>query len=74
MYPIGIFHSFFINNTDNDVSSYTAYNSLTESQVITWVQDKLKEMNPEDCWNIEDDCLERFNNDSEPSRSFGLPW
>lgn len=63
-----------INNTDNDVSSYTAYNSLTESQVITWVQDKLKEMNPEDCWNMEDDCLERFNNDSEPSRSFGLPW
>ena len=49
-------------------TSFTAYNSLTESQVIAWVKEKL------DVTEIEAGLQSQINAKKTPVTSTGLPW
>jgi len=49
-------------------TSFTAYNSLTESQVIAWVKAKL------DVTEIEAGLQSQINAKKTPVTSTGLPW
>jgi hypothetical protein len=49
-------------------TSFTAYNSLTEAQVIAWVKDKLEVA------EIEASLQSQINAKKTPVTSTGLPW
>ena len=49
-------------------TSFTAYNSLTEAQVIAWVKAKL------DVTEIETGLQSQINAKKTPVTSTGLPW
>ena len=49
-------------------TSFTAYNSLTESQVIAWVKEKL------DVTEIQASLQSQINAKKTPVTSTGLPW
>ena len=49
-------------------TSFTAYNSLTESQVIAWVKEKL------DVTAIQASLQSEINAKKTPVTSTGLPW
>jgi len=48
--------------------TFTAYNSLTEAQVINWVKDKL------DVEAIEDGLQAQIDSKKAPVTARGLPW
>jgi len=49
-------------------TSFTAYNSLTEAQVIAWVKEKL------DVTEIQASLQSEINAKKTPVTSTGLPW
>lgn len=49
-------------------TSFTAYNSLTEAQVLVWVKEKL------DVAEIEASLQSEINAKKTPVTSTGLPW
>jgi hypothetical protein len=49
-------------------TSFTAYNSLTEAQVIAWVKEKL------DVTEIQASLQSQINVKKTPVTSTGLPW
>jgi len=49
-------------------ASFTAYNSLTEAQVIAWVKEKL------DVTEIQASLQSQINAKKTPVTSTGLPW
>jgi len=52
-------------------SALIPYGSLTEQQVIGWVQEKLGD---EKCAEIEAELLDQLDEQRAPSKAAGVPW